>query len=126
MRTPKLVNALNVTATTISSPIDIREAKKVTLLFTRSNHGSGNTVFTVDGSIDSDSTTGVFEPLNILIDNVTNTNAQTLTRVASCTLAANDSKMYALDLDNFGFTFIKITATETTDGTHIAKVLVEY
>lgn len=127
MRTPKLVTALNgVTATTTSAAIDVREAEKITLLFNRSNHGSGSSTFTVEGSIDNDATTGVFEPLNILIDNVTNTNTGTLTRVASCAFSNNDSKLYALDLEQFGFTFIKITVTEVADGTHTAKALVEY
>lgn len=127
MRTPKLVKALDaVTATTTSAAIDVREAKKITLLFTRANHAAGSTAFTVTGCIEDDATTGTFVALNTLIDNVTNTNAQTLTRVASCTLSSDTSKVYSLDVDNFGYTFLKVTATETTDGTHTAKVLVEY
>lgn len=111
-----------VTATTTSAAQNIEGAKKVTFMFTRSNHTAGSTAFTVTGSID-----GVtYVALNKLIDNVANTNVQDITRVASVTLSANSSKIYSLDLDHDAFQFIKITATETTDGTHTAKMLVEY
>ncbi len=123
METRKIVTALDaVTATTTSPAIDIGYAKKVTLLFTRANHSAGSSTFTVDGSIDGTT----YVALNTLIDNVTNTNAQTLTRVASSVLSSNTSKIYALDLENFGYQFIKVTCTEGTDGTHSASVLVEY
>lgn len=127
MRTPKLVTALDaVTSTTTSSAIDVREAEKVTFLFTRANHSAGSSTFTVSGCIDDDASTGTFVALNILIDNVTNTNVQTLTRVASSALSSNTSKVYALDLENFNFKFIKVTGTIATDGNATAKVMVEY
>ena len=123
MKTRKLITALDaVTATTTSSAIDIGYAEKVTLLFTRANHSAGSSAFTVTGSIDGTT----YVALNTLIDNVTNTNGQTLTRVASSTLSSNTSKIYALDLEQFGYEFIKVTVTETTDGTHSCSVLVEY
>ena len=123
METRKLITALDaVTATTTSSAIDIGYAKKVTLLFTRANHSAGSSAFTVTGSIDGTT----YVALNTLIDNVTNAISEGLTRVASCTLSSNTSKIYALDLEQFGYEFIKVTCTETTDGTHSASVYVEY
>jgi hypothetical protein len=128
MRTPKLITALDsqvITAT--SNPIDIREAKKVSILFIRTANAGGSSVMTVTGCIEDDATTGTFVSLNNLIDDVTNTNAQTLTRVASSTIsAANGAKFYALDLEKFGYKFIKVSATRVTDGTNTVKVLVEY
>lgn len=120
---PTIITALDaVTATTTSSAVNIEGAKKVTLLFTRANHSSGSTAFTVDCSIDGTT----FVATNKLIDNVTNTNAQMPTRVASCSLSSDTSKFYSLDLEHDTFKEIKVTATETTDGTHTAKVLIEY
>lgn len=111
-----------VTATTTSDPIDFRGVKRATWEFTRANHSSGSTAFTVTVSVD-----GVtYVAYNKLIDNVTNTNAQTLTRVASSSLASDTSKIYSMDLANDCFAFVKVTATETTDGTHTAKLIREY
>lgn len=111
-----------VTATTTSDAIPIENAIGVTLVFTRSAHGSGNTVFSVTTSVD-----GVtYITYNKLIDNVANTNGQNLTRVASSTLSSDSSKTYLMDLSTESFKYIKITATETTDGTHTAQALVRY
>ena len=120
---PKVITALNaVVATTTSAVIPIKNATKITLQFTRADHSAGNTAFTVTTSLD-DST---FVAFNMLIDNVTNTNGQQLTRVASSTLSSNTTKFYSMDLTSFNFSSMKITATETTDGTHTAKALIEY
>ena len=123
MKTPQLYTLLNaVTATTESEPVNIENADKVTLEFTRTAHGSGSTSFAVAVSVD-----GVnYVTYNKLIDNVTNTNAQTLTRVAAASLASNTSKHYTMDLSQDAFRFMKVTATETTDGAHTCKALVIY
>jgi hypothetical protein len=120
---PVLVTALNaVTATTTSSAINIEGAKKVTLLFTRADHTSGNTVFTVTGSLDGTT----FVALNKLVNNAANSNSQTILRTANITLSANGTSLASLDLEHDTFKEIKVVATETTDGTHSAKVLIEY
>ena len=111
-----------VTATTTSEAIVVAGAKKITLFFTRANHSAGSSAFSVDVSLD-----GVtFVDYNKLISNATNTNAQTLTRVASVSLAADGTTMATMDLEHDAIHSIKITATETTDGTHTAQMLVEY
>lgn len=119
---PVLVAPDAVTATTTFEPINVANAKKVTLMFTRADHDSGSTAFTVTGSIDGTT----FITLNNLIDNVTNTNAQGYTRVGSVTLSADGSKIYSIDLEMMSLKEIKVTATETTDGTHSYKALIEY
>ncbi len=122
-RTPKLITALDaVTATTTSSAIDVTDARKITFLLTRADSGSGSSDFSVSGSIDG----STYVPLNSMIEDITNTNAQNYTRVASVTLSADGSKIASLDLNMNGFTYIKITVTETTDGTHSAKALIQY
>jgi len=112
----------SVVATTTSEAIEVGNAEKITLTFTASAISTGNGVFTVTGSIDGTN----YVALNTLIDNVTNTNAQNLTRVSSCTLSSNISKIYAIDLEKFGYKFIKVTATRTTDGAYSCSCLLEY
>ena len=114
-----------VTATTTSSAVSIEDAIGVTFVFTRADHSAGNTVFSVTVSAD-EANDGTYITYNKLIDNVTNANTETLTRVASSTLSSNTSKTYLMDLRAEGFKWMKITATETTDGTHTAKALVRY
>ena len=120
---PILVTAIDASAaaTTTSQAINVENAEKVTLLLTRTLHSSGSTAFTVTASVDGTT----FIAVNTIVDNVTNTNAQDLTRVASATLSSNTSKMYALDIANFGYKEIKVVATRTTDGSATAKVLIE-
>ena len=119
---PVLIQSAVVTETTVFPIIDVENAEKITLMFTRANHSSGSTAFTIEGSIDGTT----FVALNIMIDNVTNTNGQNLTRVASVALASDVSKLYALDMENFNFKHLRVTATETTDGSHSYKALIEY
>lgn len=110
------------TATTTSSEIPIAGAKRITWFFTRANHSSGSTAFDVDVSLDGTT----YVDFNKLISNATNTNAQTLTRVASVTLSSNTSTAVSMDLDHDVFYSMKVTATETTDGTHTAACIIEY
>lgn len=118
-----LVTALNaVTATTSSSVIPIKGAKKVTLAFTRANHSSGSTAFTVTASIDG----STYVAYNKLITNSTNAIGEGLVRVASVSLSSNTTSLVSMDLDHDTLDSIIVTATETTDGTHTAKVLIEY
>lgn len=123
MKRPETIKALAaVTATTTSSVIFIEGANRVSFQFTRANHSAGSSAFAVAVSID-----GVnFVTYNKLIDNVTNTNAQTLTRVASVSLASNTSKVYSMDLQYDYYKYMTVTVTETTDGTHSATAYIEY
>ena len=111
-----------VTATTVSSAIDFSGVKRATWFFKRANHSAGSSTFTVDVSFDG--TTWV--AFNKLITNVTNTNAQTLTRVASVALSSDTTSTVAMDLSHDAFPFVRVTATEATDGTHTAELVREY
>lgn len=119
---PELVKAIaGATATTVSDPINIENAEKVSLIFTRANHSAGSTAFSVEVSLD-----GVtYVAFNKLITNVTNTNAQTKTRVASVSLSSDTSSIVAMDLENDIFRWMRVTATETTDGTHTVNALIQ-
>lgn len=123
MKNFKLVTVLDaVTETTTSEAIDVQYAEKITLLLTRANHSAGSHAFSVTGSIDGTT----YVTLNMIVDNVTNTNAQNYTRVATKTLSANGSALVGIDLEFIGLKWIKVTATETTDGTASVKAYIEY
>ena len=112
----------DVTATTTSTAISIAGAKKVILVYKRADHNEGKTVFSAQVSLD-----GVnYITYNKWISNVANTNAQTLTRVASVdTGTANATGLLTMSPED-GFLDIKVTATETTEGTHSAWLYIEY
>jgi hypothetical protein len=113
---------VSVTDTTTSSAINIKGAQRVSFFFQRTNHTAGKTVFSVTVSVDGTT----YTTYNKLIDNVANTNQQTLTRVASYdTGTANASAIYSMSPEDT-FCFLKVTATETTDGTHNAWVVIDY
>lgn len=109
-----------VTATTTSVDIPVAEAKKVSMRLTRTNHSAGSTTFTVTGSVD-----GVnFAGLNSIVTDVTNTNAQNITRVASVALSSNTSQVVSLDLTYLNLKAIRVVGTIATDGTASAFVSV--
>lgn len=122
MRQVSLKPISGATASTTSDPISLEGASKVTLQFTRADHSAGSSAFAVTVSNDGIN----YVTYNKLIDNVTNTNAQTPTRVAGATLSSNTSKVYSMDLENDCYKWMKVAVVETTDGTHSADVAIQY
>ena len=111
--------AVAATATSVAIPVE--EATKVSMWLNRTNHSAGSTTFTVTGTVD-----GVnYVALNNIITNVANTNAQTLTRVASVALASDTSSIVALDIPTIGLKAIKVVCTIATDGKGNCNVSVE-
>lgn len=104
-----------VTATTTSEAQKIEDAKKVILVVNRADHGSGSSAFTATVSVDGTN----YMDYNKWIDNVANTNVQTLTRTKTKTLSANGTDFMTMDPDDT-FKYMKVKVTETTDGTHSA------
>ena len=111
-----LLNA--VTATTTGTAVDVSSLENLSLQFTASGISSGNGVFTVKVSVDGTN----FVAYNMLIDNVTNTNAQNNTRVPSKTLSSNTSVIVGLDSLSIGFKAIQVICTVTTDGSYTATL----
>lgn len=101
-----------VTVTTTSKVLNLENVKRASLQFIRANHTSGSSTFTLEVSNDGNN----WVTFNKLVDNVTNTNAQQLTRVGSVALSSNTSKVYDLDLQHGTYKFMRITATIATDG----------
>lgn len=104
-----------------TDPISIEGAKKVTMMITRASHSSGSSAVSVDVSLDGTT----FVDYKKLIDNVANTNSQTITRVASKTLSANGSDFVSMDLEYDSFKSMKITNDITTDGNTTVKLIIE-
>ncbi len=114
----------NDIGTTVRS-IAVPSCKKMGLYFVRSNHTGGNTVFSVQISCQPPATVApTFVTCNLLVDNVVNTNAEELTRVASKTLNANGGAYVFLD-PAVMCSFLQVTATVTTDGKSSAYLIYE-
>ena len=129
----KEVTPLNaVTASTTSSAIEIKGAKRVTLFLDQDYVGGtgyiATTTYTFSVSNDDDT----YVTYNKMIDNLANTNAQGLTRVASKVAdAANQDYILSMDLDHDIFSSFKVIATTDTASnlastTVTVKALIEY
>jgi len=108
----------DVTATTTGTAINIENIKKVTVVFTRSNHSSGSSAFSLLGSLD-----GVNFVTLAFARNLAATNSETLQRDTSVTLSSDTSVMVFLDDFVLPLKAIRCDVTETTDGTHRAVLL---
>lgn len=110
-----------VTETTTSEPVDILGAKRITLELKRANHSAGSSAFKVQVSIDGTN----FTDFNGLIQDQANTNAQTKVRVTTITLSSDSTVYASMDLTHHNFNAMRVVVTETTDGAHTAKALIE-
>lgn len=100
-----------------SNTIDLSLRKKYSIQFTAATVTSGNGVFKV--YVSNDGTNWV--QYNRLTDNLTNTNVQTDTRVASVTLNANGNKMYFFPVGDH-FRYLGVSLAVTTDGAYTATI----
>lgn len=111
-----------VTITTTSTKVNVANYKRVGILLRAAGITAGNGAFTVKGGFGANTDSNpTMTSLNTLIDNVTNTNAQALTRVASKTLSTNVDAFLWLDSET-PVTHLEITCTVTTDGTYTATL----
>jgi hypothetical protein len=119
----QITKVLNdVTATTTSVAVPIAGAKKIVLVYKRADHGSGKTVFSAQVSLD-----GVnYITYNKWITNATNAITEGQVRVASVDTGTANATGFLTMSPEDGFLDIKVTATETTDGTHSAWLYIEY
>lgn len=106
-----------VTATTTSSDVPCGGAKRITFEFTRADHSAGSSAFVVEGSVDGGAT---FHTLALL------DHAASQGRAVSVTLSANGSELHSVDLEDTVIHSIRTKVTETTDGTHTAKCVIEF
>lgn len=121
-RSIKVIDA--VTATTTSNKIFVGGAKRIGFMLRRANHSAGSSALSVKVSMEPEDVSPTMTAVNMLVSNVTNSNVQNLTRVASISLAANGDAFCWLD-PLCVVNWVEVTVTETTDGTHSAWVLLE-
>jgi hypothetical protein len=124
----KYDTALNaVTDTTVSDKFYVGGAKRIALLFRRADNAGGSSAFTVKESLDEIGTvTPTMTAFNMLIDNVVNANTLNLTRVNGVTIGAVNADAFLWVDPNCLVTWLEITVTETTSGTHSAWIICEY
>jgi hypothetical protein len=135
------ITALNaVTATTTSSKIWVGGAKRIAIQLRAAAITSGNGAFGVKGSLEpydiaNGATNDAFgnktggaavtvAALNMVVSNVTNSNAPMRTRVTSTTVSANGDAMAWIEPDLL-INWLEITVTRTTDGTYSAFIILE-
>jgi hypothetical protein len=117
--------ALNaVTATTVSDPINVKYAKKITLLFERASHVSGGAVFSIQASVDGKDSGADFVPYVNMISNDVNNHVQTLERNRTVELTADGKTITALDLEHFVYDYIQVKVVESGSGTSTCKLLI--
>lgn len=104
-----------VAATTTSGGVPVNNAGRLSIQIKAASITSGNGVFTVDVSNNGSDWT----VYNRITSNVTNTNAQMDTRVASVTLSANGTAFLFFPPGDT-FAFVRVTVTRTTDGSYSA------
>ena len=127
MISTRVITAIDaVTATTTSNKFYVGGATRIGFLLRRANHSSGSTALSVKISMDDVSTTTpTMTACNMLISNATNTNGQTLTRVASVSSGAANGDFFVWLDPLCVVNWVEVTVTETTDGTHSAYILIE-
>lgn len=104
-----------VTATTTSSMVGVGDRVSLSLQFIATQVTSGSGKFQVQ--VSNDGSNWIY--YNRLNDNLTNTNGQFDTRVASSTLSANGNKVYFFPAGDH-FNYLRINVLRTTDGTYTA------
>ena len=110
VETETVLNAIS--ATTTSDVVDITGADRVTLSFNvESVTGTGLATSTFGVTVSADGTN--FVTYNKLVDNVVDSNSQSLTRVASFAMDSNSTKIYSMDLEHDVIKFMKVTDTIT-------------
>lgn len=115
----------NATANATSDAIWVGSFKKIGILLRRSNHSAGTSAFTVRGGFgELAGTAPTMTAINTLIDNVTNTNVQGLTRVNGKTLNADGDAFLWLSPET-PVTHLQVIVVEGTDGTHRAEIFGE-
>ena len=91
--------------------------KRLGLQFKLASVVSGNGIFKVQGT-----TNGTDWSYLAMIDNLANTNSQTLTRVLSKTLSANSNVLMWVD-EGLSLRAVRVSVTVTTDGSYSAYLM---
>lgn len=110
-----MANADTTTGPVVGRKVYIGDAWVVGILLRLAGHAAGNTVFTFKGGMEGSETDPVMTTLNMMVDNVTNTNAQNQTRIATKTLNTNGDVFLWLD-PSVQLSHLEVDYNTTTDG----------
>lgn len=118
-----VLSAVTTAGANTSGPQDVSMRSKMSLQFTAAAISAGNGVFTVEvtNSQDANGTPTNWVAYNRLTTNVTNTNGQNDTRVASVTLSSNTSAIVFFPLGDY-LRYMRVICTITTDGSYTATL----
>lgn len=121
IQTPTLVFSAK-TANYTSPKISVADAEEISAEFQASGISGGNGIFKLQGSdVDAPGSSDWVDLA--FIDNVANTNAQTLARVTSKTLSANGNAMVFLDPHVAkALKWIRMDLAFTTDGSYSGHI----
>jgi len=128
MKTIRVITALDaVVATTTSNKFYVGGATRIGFLFRRELSSEGGTsTFTVNIGGEAESTvTPTMLATNMLIPNVAGDNTKTLAHVANIALTTDVDSYVWLDPVCL-CTWVSVTATEATGGSHTAFIMCEY
>jgi hypothetical protein len=126
----KVASADTTTGAVVGKSVYVGGARRVGVLLRLGSHTSGNTVFTFAGGMEegfagaNDTATPTMTALNVMLDNVANTNAQNLTRIASKTLNTNGDYLLWLD-PSVVLQWFAVNYNTTTDGAVTVFILVQ-
>jgi len=110
------IHTLNATTTTATSDwVNVSDANRISVYFQRSDDVSGSTAFTIDVSPNASD----YDVYERLILNQDNTDSNNQDRVSSTTIAGDETIFLSFSPEDVP-NFIRINATETTDGKHDA------
>lgn len=109
------------TETSVSNPIGVSKAKKVTFAFTRSGHVSGSCIFRIQATVDGTN----YIPAVNMISNDVNNHSQNVERNITVELTENDTVFAALDLENFNYDKIQVRVDEIGEGTSTCKMIMQ-
>ena len=115
---PVVVTADATTGGVTGSKVYVGMSRITAILIRYGGHTSGNTIFTWKASLDDEDgkTTPTMTNYNMVIDNLTNTSAQTPTRIQTKTISANGDYLLWLD-PNSPVNYLETDYNTTTDGT---------
>ena len=120
----KIVSADATTGAQTGKIMYVGQARRIGVLVRRTNHSSGNTVFSFKAGYENLDESPTMSTFNMMIDNVTNTNAQTQTRIASKTLSSNTDAVMWVD-PSIKINLLEVDYNTTTDGAATVFILIE-
>lgn len=120
----KILNADTSTGAQTGSKIYVGNARRIGVLLRRGNHTAGNTVFSFKAGLEDIDGSPTMSTFNMMLDNVTNSNVQNLTRVASKTLSSATDAILWVD-PMVKINFIEVDWNTTTDGSATVFLLLE-